>query len=405
MNAMNPGPKSCATFVSGLACIAAGIAIGSLVVVGQTRDVRPGDPLPGITTTEFSEFRLGLDDFTEVETAEDGLGPAFNGTSCAACHNVPAIGGGGVMLETRVAYRDEAGAFRGLNDAGDTLMHLFSVPSHACQPIIPDDVNVIARRAPIPLFGAGLVEAIPDDVLLALEDPFDRNRDGVSGRAAMVVDQATRERRVGRFGWKAQHATLLAFAGDAYRNEMGITNDLFPQESVFGVGAAQMRQCDPKPDPEDVRDPVTRRRGIDNFEAFMKFLAPVSRAPVDEIVRDGERVFQALGCAACHVPTLPTGPSSNPLFNRRSVPLFSDLLLHDIGTGDGIKQADAAPEEIRTPALWGLRVRRPLLHDGSAATIEAAIGRHANEAELARRGFDQMSVEDRRRLLAFLHSL
>jgi CxxC motif-containing protein (DUF1111 family) len=383
----------------------AGIAIGSLAVLGQDRNVKPGDPLPGITPIEFSEFRLGLDDFMEVETAEDGLGPAFNGTSCAACHNVPAIGGGGVILETRVAYRDESGAFRGLNDAGDTLVHLFSVPSHACQPIIPDDVNVIARRTPIPLFGAGLVEAVPDDMLLALEDPFDRNRDGVSGRAAIVIDQATRERRVGRFGWKAQHATLLAFGADAYRNEMGITNDLFPQESAFGVGQAQMRQCDPRPEPEDVRDPLTNRRGIDNFEAFMKFLAPVARGPVDEIVRDGERVFQALGCAACHVPALATGPSTNPLFNRRSVPLFSDLLLHDVGTGDGIKQAAAEPEEIRTPALWGLRLRRPLLHDGSAATIESAIGRHQNEAELARRGFDQLSVEDRRRLMAFLHSL
>jgi CxxC motif-containing protein (DUF1111 family) len=387
-----------------IAACALGVAIGSMGVLGQ-RELKPGDPLPGITPVEFSEFRLGLEDFTEVETAEDGLGPAFNGTSCAVCHSVPAIGGSGVMLETRVAYREESGAFRGLNDAGDTLMHLFSVPSHACQPIIPADVNVVARRAPIPLFGAGLVEAIPDDLLLALEDPLDRNRDGISGRAAIVVDVATRERRVGRFGWKAQHATLLAFSGDAYRNEMGITNDLFPQESAFGVTAAQMQRCDPRPDPEDVRDPLTRRRGIDNFEAFMKFLAPTARGSVDEIVRDGERVFRAIGCTTCHVPALVTGPNANPLFNRQNVPLFSDLLLHDVGTGDGIQQASAMAEEIRTPALWGLRLRRPLMHDGSAATIDAAIGQHRNEAELARRGFDQLSAEDRRRLLAFLHSL
>jgi CxxC motif-containing protein (DUF1111 family) len=387
-----------------IAACALGVAIGSMGVRGQ-RELKPGDPLPGITPVEFSEFRLGLEDFTEVETAEEGLGPAYNGTSCAVCHNVPAIGGSGVMLETRVAYREESGAFRGLNDAGDTLMHLFSVPSHACQPIVPADVNVVARRAPIPLFGAGLVEAIPDDLLLALEDPLDRNRDGISGRAAIVVDVATRERRVGRFGWKAQHATLLAFSGDAYRNEMGITNDLFPQESAFGVTAAQMQGCDPRPDPEDVRDPLTRRRGIDNFEAFMKFLAPAARATVTEIVRDGERIFQGIGCAACHVPALVTGPNANPLFNRQNVPLFSDLLLHDIGTGDGIQQATATIEEIRTPALWGLRLRRPLMHDGSAATVESAIGQHRNEAELARRGFDQLSAEDRKRLLAFLHSL
>src|SRR5207342_204073 len=154
--------------------------------------------------------------------------------------------------------------------SGETLFHLFSVPSHSCQPQIPADATVFARRVPIPLFGAGLVEAIPDELLLGLEDPVDRNRDGVSGRAAIVVDVATRERRVGRFGWKAQHATLLAFSGDAYRNEMGITNDLFPQEYAYGISEADMRRCDSRPDPEDVRDPVTRRRGIDNFESFMK---------------------------------------------------------------------------------------------------------------------------------------
>src|SRR2546425_1811249 len=129
----------------------------------------------------------------------------------------------------------------------------------------------------------------------------------------------------------------------------------------------------------------------------MRFLAPVARGPIDAVVRDGERIFSAIGCAACHVPALTTGPSSNPLFNRRAVPLFSDLLLHDIGTGDGIPQAVAKPEEIRTPALWGLRLRRPLLHDGSAATIEDAIVRHQQEAELARRGFLQMSPDDRGR--------
>jgi CxxC motif-containing protein (DUF1111 family) len=377
----------------------------TLVAGGQNRTVSPGDPLVGITPTEFTEFRLGLEDFTEVETAEDGLGPAFNATSCAACHNVPAIGGTSLVLETRAAYRNATGAFDALDASGNTLMHLFSVPQHTCQPVMPADVNVVARRTPIPVFGAGLVEAISDDTLLALEDPFDRDRNGVIGRAAIVVDVATGERRVGRFGWKAQQATLLAFGADAYRNEMGITNDLFPVEFAFGMTAEQMKHCDLRPDPEDARDPITRRRGIDNFEAFMRFLAPVSRGPVDEIVRDGERIFNAIGCAACHVPALTTGPNANPAFHRKNVPLFSDLLLHDIGTGDGIQQGAAKPDEMRTPALWGLRHRRPFLHDGSAFTIEDAIQRHQREAELARRGFLQLPSDDRQRLLAFLKSL
>jgi CxxC motif-containing protein (DUF1111 family) len=374
---------------------------------GHTQEAPPlpGAPLRGVTPVEFAEFRLGLDDFTEVETAEEGLGPAFNGTSCAACHNVPAIGGGSVILEVRAGYRDSSGRAHGLNEAGDTLIHMLSIPLHSCQPQIPDDAIVIARRAPIPVFGAGLVESIPDEALLALEDPDDRNRDGVSGRAAIVMDVATGRRRVGRFGWKAQHATLLAFGADAYRNEMGITNDLFPNESAFGITSTQMRYCDPIPDPEDRPDPATRRRGIDNFESFMRFLAPVPRARVDAVTLAGERMFAAIGCAECHLPSMTTGPSANPLFDRRPVPLFSDLLLHDIGTGDGIVQAAAAASEIRTPALWGLRFRRPLLHDGSAATIPEAILRHRVEAETARRGFERLSAEDREALLAFLRSL
>ena len=379
----------------------------ALQIEGQTQEVPSsvGGPLAGITPSEFTEFRLGLDDFTEVETAEEGLGPAFNGTSCAVCHRVPAIGGGGVILEVRAGYSDGRGEASALNEAGDTLIHMLSTPSHGCQALIPDDVNVIARRAPIPLFGAGLVEAIPDEALLALEDPDDRNRDGVSGRAAIVVDVATGERRVGRFGWKAQHATLLAFGADAYRNEMGITNDLFPNESAFGVSSAQMRLCDPIPDPEDRRDPATRRRGIDNFESFMKFLAPIGRARSDGASLAGERTFAAIGCTNCHVPSLTTGPNANPLFHRRSVPLFSNLMLHDIGTGDGIQQAGAAPSEIRTPALWGLRFRRPLLHDGSAATIAEAVTRHRGEADTARRGYERLTSEEREQLLAFLRSL
>jgi CxxC motif-containing protein (DUF1111 family) len=388
--------------------LACAIWIAAVAMQHETFTQAPGTvggPLAGITATEFTEFRLGFDDFTEVETPEEGLGPAFNGTSCAVCHNVPVIGGGGVILEIRAGYRDDAGDHAALNEAGDTLIHMLSTPSHGCQPIIPDDVTVIARRAPIPLFGAGLVEAIPDEVLLALEDPFDRDRDGVSGRAAVVLDLASGRRRVGRFGWKAQHATLLAFGADAYRNEMGITNELFPQEFAFGVSAAQMRQCDPFPDPEDARDPRTGRRGIDNFEAFMRLLSPVPRGPLDAAAQAGERLFTTIGCARCHVPVLETGPAAHPLFHRRRVELFSDLLLHDVGTGDGIRQGAAEANEIRTPALWGLRLRRPLLHDGSAPAIADAIASHAGEAALAQRGYRQLTAEEREQLLRFLRSL
>ena len=384
---------------------AAGLLFCGSLAAAQGPSATAGGPLAGITPAEFEEFRLGLNDFLEVEATEEGLGPAFNGTSCAVCHNVPAVGGGGVIAELRAGRRNAQGEFETLDASGETLFHLFSVPGHGCQPIVPADATVFARRVPIPLFGAGLVEAIPDETIRALEDPNDRDRDGVSGRAALVTDVATGDRRVGRFGWKAQHATLLTFGADAYRNEMGITNDVFPEEAAFGVTPAQMRLCDRFPDPEDVRDPVTRRRGIDNFASFMRLLAPVARGGIDDEVRAGEQVFTALGCAACHVPALQTGASANPVFHRKMVPLFSDLLLHDVGTGDGIRQGVADTSEIRTPALWGLRLRRPLLHDGSAGTAEDAVRRHGGEAILSRQGFERLADADRAALLAFLRSL
>ena len=235
------------------------------------------------------------------------------------------------IAEVRAGRLTADGRYLGLDATGETLVHLFSLPGHGCQPVIPADANIIIRRIPIPVFGAGLVEAIADDTILALADPDDRNGDGVSGRAAIVTERGTGDRRVGRFGWKAQHATLLAFSADAYRNEMGITNDLFRDELAVGIDAARMRVCDPIPDTEDIPDPLTRRRGIDNFASFMRFLAPLERGPGDDVTRDGERVFAAIGCAACHVPALTTAESRHPLFDRRSVALFSDLLLHDVG--------------------------------------------------------------------------
>lgn len=349
-------------------------------------------------------FRMGREDFTEVETAEDGLGPAFNGTSCAVCHSVPAVGGVSTMTEVRAGHVDEDGKFTEL--LGGTLFHLFSVPDHRCQVQVPSGANVMARRAPIPLFGAGLVEAIADETILGFEDPYDRDGDGVSGRAARISDVASGRERVGRFGWKSQHATLLAFSGDAYRNEMGITNDLFPQEMALGIDAETMALCGrPRKGVEDLRDRATGLRGIDNFTNFMRLLAPVERGAEDEFTRAGEQRFADFGCASCHTPVMNTERTSNPLFDRKPVRLYSDLLLHDVGTGDGIPQAAAEANEIRTPALWGLRLRRPLLHDGSALTIDEAIRRHGGEAKAAIERYVKVDDGERKTLLRFLQSL
>lgn len=386
------------------ALLAAFLGVVLLYAQSSGEAVLPGDPLPGITGSEFELFRMGLEDFTEVETAEDGLGPTFNGTSCAVCHSVPAIGGMSSITELRAGYVDEEGKFTELN--GGTLFHLFSTPDHRCQVQIPSEANVIARRMPIPVFGAGLVEAIPDEAITALEDPDDRDGDGISGRAARIVDVATGRERIGRFGWKSQHATLLAFSGDAYRNEMGITNDLFPDEVALGIAPEALALCSPpRKGLEDVRDRRTGMRGIDNFENFMRLLAPVARGPANDAVRDGELVFRSIGCDSCHVPTLRTGRNANPVFDQKAVNLYSDLLVHDVGTGDGIEQAAAHMNEIRTPALWGLRFRRPFLHDGSGSTIDEAIRRHRGEASAVTERYCSASAAERSALLAFLRSL
>jgi CxxC motif-containing protein (DUF1111 family) len=381
----------------------------SLRTSGQnpaTAAARFGGPLAGISAQEFERFRVGLEDFLEVEEAEEGLGPVFNGRSCAECHSIPAVGGSGIILEMRAGRRGVDGKFDPL--PGGSVFQLFSIPPHTCQEPIPSEANVVAPRKSIPLFGAGLVEAIPDEALAALADPDDRNGDGVSGRVHWVTDRATGATRAGRFGWKAQQATLLSFCAEAYLEEMGITNELFPSENAPNGDTERLLRCLPVRTVrgiEDVPDRLTGLRGIDNFEAFVRFLAPPPRGEITEPVERGERVFAEIGCASCHVPVLLTGASSNPVFDQRPVRLYSDLLLHEIGTGDGIVQGDALGEEIRTPALWGLRARRGLLHDGSAATPAEAILRHGQEAAEARRSYLELPPADTEALLAFFDSL
>lgn len=378
-----------------LLCIAAGYS---------QRDTPPvlGAPLPGLTAEEVNLFEEGKKDFLDVEGPADGLGPAFNGRSCAECHSVPTIGGIGNQSVTR-AGRTVQGRF--IEPEGGSLIHKFSNPDHKCQPRVPANANVVATRIPLAIFGDGLIEAIPDAAIQALADNGGRNLDGIRGRAAIVRDPASGLQRVGRFGWKAQQATLLGFAGDAYLFEMGITNDLFPDESASGIPANALAACDSVADPEDKRDPVTGRRGIDNFANFMRLLAPPARLPGTNDTARGEQLFQGIGCAACHRPVMQTGPSPIPALDRRPVALYSDLLLHDIGTGDGIAQGAAGPDEMRTPPLWGLRLRKQLLHDGSALSPQQAIEQHGGEAARVRERFRTMPARDQQSLLLFLGTL
>ena len=371
--------------------------------LGQsTESEGSGLSLPGLTRFQTSLSNAGRRHFHKVEDTASGLGPAYNGTSCASCHNQPSIGGVGNVTVLRAGVVKDA---RYEVPTGGDLVHLFSVGDHACQPHIPASANNLAHRIPTPLYGTGLIEAIPDSVIRTWEDPTDQNGDGIRGRAALVMDPTTHTMRVGRFGWKAQQATLLAFAGEAFRSEMGITNDLFPNEVGTGLSAEQLAACDTVADPEDKPDPQSHLRGIDHFTNFMRFLAPVTPLPQTGSIHRGSELFSSIGCAACHVPALLTGPSDVAALDHKVVNAYSEFLLHDIGTGDGVEQGAAMGAEFRTSPLWGLRFRKQLMHDGSALSPADAIKQHRNESERSRQNFDRLNTPERQALLDFLSSL
>lgn len=360
-----------------------------------------GAPLSGLTSTELALFNEGRIAFTEVESPQTGLGPIFNGRSCIECHGGPAPGGSSPIVVTRFG-RTIAGVFDPLTAKGGPLLQRFAIDPAAIERI-PPEANVVAQRQSTPLYGLGLIEAIPDEAILAQANAA--KPDGVRGRAAIVVDAVTQQPRVGRFGWKAQHATLLAFAADAYLNEMGITNRFFPAENAPNGDAALLARFDRLPDPEDIAD-ATGRSDIDSVANFMRLLAPPPRIGTLAQARTGEALFAQVGCSACHVPAMTTGPSDVAALAGRSVGLHSDLLLHDMGAlNDGIAQAAAGANEIKTPPLWGLRASAPYLHDGRAPTIDAAIRAHDGEGRAARDRYEALAPALRQQIIDFLNTL
>jgi CxxC motif-containing protein (DUF1111 family) len=368
--------------------LAVGMAIG-VVLAGAGlwgyREYRRNQ----VRLSEAEQSEQGASDFGTPGDSATGMGPGFNAPSCGSCHNIPAMGGWGTATTLRVARRDVNGEHHSYE--GGPFVPLFS-NDHECQAVIPADANIFARRLTTSTFGSGLVDAIPDEVLIALEDPRDLDGDGVRGRAARVHDVASGRTRVGRFGVKAQQASLLAFAAEAYVHEIGVTNELFPVDRVLGVSAERIRLCDDVRDPEDRRAADTGVTSIEMFTAFMRSLPAPEPAPGNATTAAGGGHFERVGCAACHRPAVATARA------------YSDFLLHDVGTGDGIREGDAGPGEMRTAPLWGIRLRRLFLHDGSATSIDEAIARHAGEAASARDRFRALAPEDRRQLVAFVAS-
>ena len=361
-----------------------------------------GDPLPGLTRDQLEDFIEGLGEFQAVEDAEGGLGPIFNNTSCAICHSVPAIGGSSASLVTRFG-RTEGGHFDPLTQLGGSLLQSQALDPGILEKV-PAEATIVVQRQSTALFGLGLIEAIPDAAILDLAKR--QKQDGVLGRAAMVDDVATGQTRVGRFGWKAQQATLLSFAGDAYLNEMGVTSRLFPTENAPNGDQEKLALFDHVADPEDVVDPATGKGDIDLVADYMRLLAPPMPPSITGPLQTGFNLFARAGCVECHVPTLLTGPNKIRALDRQPVTLWSDLLLHDMGSlNDGIAQADALPNEMKTAPLWGLRFSAPFLHDGRAPTITDAILAHDGEGAPARDRFKGLTQKQQIQLLEFLNAL
>jgi CxxC motif-containing protein (DUF1111 family) len=359
-----------------------------------------GLALRGLSAADNDKFADGRAEFLKVENVNDGLGPVFNGRSCGECHNAPAPGGGSNRLVTRFGTTTN-GVFDPLTQFGGSLIQNRAIgpqdgSPHAFRPErVPQAATIVTPRRSTPLFGLGLVDATPDSVFIALAA---RQAAATAGKVSMVDNISAGMKTVGKFGWKGQNPTLFQFSGDAYLNELGITNPQFPNENCPSGNCAELA-FNPAPGLNDTED-------TEALADFMTLLAPPPRGNITNDVNDGERVFERIGCNSCHVATLQSGASATASLNRVTYHPYSDFLLHDMGSlGDGIVQGSASGREMRTAPLWGLRVVNTYLHDGRATTLEAAITAHDGQGRASRDGFQQLNANDRQKLIAFLRSL
>jgi CxxC motif-containing protein (DUF1111 family) len=347
--------------------------------------------------------------FEEVEQIADGVGPTYNAQSCRECHQNVVTGGASQIAEHRTGRLTNGVFFESL---GGTLIH-----SRATNPNIVERVNfddgVRSFRLSTNTLGDGFIEAIANDTITAI-----RNNQPAGQRGTIIgvpVLEANNIARVGRFGWKNQHASLESFSGDAYLNEMGITNPMFLDENTssglfVGFGTPFDSVAEPEDDGDDLKA----------FANFIRSTKAPSRGPITNQVVLGEQLFNQVGCAVCHVGSITTAPPGtlinggamtvgNALGNKIIHP-YSDFLLHDIGTGDGIPllptpEFASTASQIRTAPLWALRTRNRLMHDGLTFTLQEAILRHGEQAASVTTRYNALTAAQKNRVLAFLNSL
>jgi len=428
-----------------------------------------GGPLKGLTADETAYFQDGQTRFAEVDGvtkgANNGLGPRFNSNQCMSCHAQPEEGGSSPAQNPLIAVATFNGAKnkvpwfitakgpvrearfkRSANGTADGEVHnLFVITGRAdavgCNIAQPDflpagnpitakggNPNIIFR-IPTPVFGAGLIESIPDSAILAnmKANATVKSAMGIYGHAnahlSGNVNRNANDGTISRFGWKAQNKSLLLFSSEAYNVEMGVTNQLFTQERDETPG------CLFNATPEDTLH-FTVAAGtsggssaavlsdIEGFSNFMRMLAPPAPAAATPSSEKGRATFAKIGCAHCHTPSLTTGPmiasgsstSPSAALSNQTANLYSDLLVHHMGKGlaDGITQGGAGPDEFRTAPLWGVGQRVFFLHDGRTSNLVEAIRQHWSKGSEANRvieHFNRLSVEEKQEVIDFLRSL
>jgi CxxC motif-containing protein (DUF1111 family) len=362
--------------------------------------------------------------FSERETIEDGLGPTYNDVGCVECHQSIDVGAFGQQMEFRAGHIVN-GAF--VDAPGGQLIHARATDSDIVEHISTAE-TVKAFRVTLSTLGDGFVECLSNT---SLQNNVAAQPLAQRGTLSQVpVTEAGNALRIGRFGWKAQHASLLSFAGDAYLNEMGITNpfDGFggrssdaadagthenPASTAEGVINVTFPSAfDPVQDPEDDGDDVL---------AFADFMAatraPGRQNPIPAAATRGDSLFNAVGCAVCHTRTFTTAAPGTLInggafavptaLGNKIIHPFSDFALHNIGTGDGVvgNAGQGSANQIRTPPLWGIRGRNRLMHEGLNVTVFDSVQLHAGQATTARNNFNSLTAAQRNDLIAFVLSL
>jgi CxxC motif-containing protein (DUF1111 family) len=401
------------------------LASFTLAVQGQTGATEAPAAFDNLTNgfTSQAQFDLDRATFEERDEIDEGLGPVYNAQSCAECHQTPVTGSSSQVAELRAGHRDGAGNF--VAAPGGSLINDRAINADI-QERVPGAEDVRTLRMSTTVLGTGFIEAIDSNTLIAIaNEQATQTGDGIAGQVIQVpVLEAPGETRVGRFGWKNQNSSLLSFAADAYLNEMGITNRLqLTENTSMGRSVAAF---DEVPDNAPCVANTRVNCGEDpegDIDIFARFMRATKAPPRDMVVaitaasQSGEILFNQIGCDTCHRPSITTAPAGALInggtfrvpaaLGNKIIHPYSDFLLHNIGTGDGIVQngGQSTANKIRTMPLWGTRTRDRHMHDGLSLTFTDAILRHGGEATSTINTFRALSATQRSQIVTFLQSL